>query len=798
VPSASTSYLNAGPLPVDVTIANFEPYFEATAPDGLSAVVFDDTGEIFTLLFGADSGVLGFAGPEWGDTENCTITEGLAFLNGPEFTDATVALDVLVHEFGHYQNLAHTVVNGQIALGDNSGPTPNNTFPIPPLAGRIETMYPFYFGSNAGWSSPHLDDVAGLSTLYPVASFAAAHGTITGLILASNGRTKLTGANVIARNIANPFADAVSAISSDYAIGYGQASPFVGVYTIRGLTPGRRYAVYVDQILAGGFSTPPLNPLPGPEEFYNGASESNDRDTDNPASFTAVPVSAGDTVSRITIILNAFKPGDALPVGDDAAIELSLPFRFDVCGQSFDSVFVNANGNLTFGSPSPDFSESRFEFLDGPARAAGLWRDLNPAAGGVVTFAETNQTFTVSWVNVPEFPSTGSNSFSIKLYRAFDRIDMTYGSATAVAGLAGVSCGGKGTSRFEQQQNLSQFRRFFVELFTDAAGFELFSESRPFDLANTTIRYTGTLNYNDRWAGSNNTAAKARRVTLPFNSAGIFNYTELERPDDVDFFKFRAKAGQFVIAEILTGQLDTLLGAFDAAGIFLTANDDDGAGLLSRLAFIAPADGDYLIGVTTYPDVDFAGAGLETGRYVLSLQTLEGTVLPLDDDESVPVNLGFTFPFQGTSYTSVFVNANGNLTFGSGDGDFLESVADLLGGPPRIAGLWTDLLPFRGLVVATPEPGGLTIHYASVPEFFSDRANYFSVRLGAGGRITVSNLGVLAQDGLVGISPGGGAADPGPTNLSRLFATFPKKGTTYELFTPVAPFDLPFRRVRFN
>jgi hypothetical protein len=378
VPTASTTYLNAGPLPVDVDIANFAPYYAASAPDGLSAIVFDDTGEIFDLLFGPGSGILGFAGPEWGDPAACTISEGLAFLNGPAFTNAAIALDVLVHELGHYQNLAHTVVNGQIALGDTTGPTPNDTFPLTSLAGRIETMYPFYFGTEAGTSSPHADDKAGLSMLYPSPSFGA-KGALGGTIFASNGRTRLTGVNVIARNLANPFEDAVSAISSDFAVGYSQASPGVGAYTIRGLTPGAAYAVYVDEILAGGFSTPPLSPLPGAEEFYN-AAESNDRDTDNPALFTPVVALAGQTISGISIILNAFKPGEPLPLADDGSLELALPFLFHVCGQSFESVFVNANGSLTFGAPSADFTESRLEFLDGPARAAGLWRDLNPVA----------------------------------------------------------------------------------------------------------------------------------------------------------------------------------------------------------------------------------------------------------------------------------------------------------------------------------------------------------------------------------------------------------------------------------
>jgi hypothetical protein len=183
------------------------------------------------------------------------------------------------------------------------------------------------------------------------------------------------------------------------------------------------------------------------------------------------------------------------------------------------------------------------------------------------------------------------------------------------------------------------------------------------------------------------------------------------------------------------------------------------------------------------------------------VQALTGTLLPVGDDSSVSVPLGFTFPFQGATWTSVFVNGNGNLTFGGANGDFSESVAELLSGQPRIAALWDDLNPDDGLVVLTPEPGAVTIHYVTVPEFLSEKANNFSIRLERSGKITLEYLGVLAQDGLVGISQGAGVLDPGPVDLSDAFS-FPRAGTTYELFTPtgvlVSPFDIPFRRITFR
>jgi hypothetical protein len=783
VGTSTASFLAGAELPVDADFTNFGPYLNPTAPDGLSAIVFDDTGQIFDALFGPGSGILGFAGPEWVNPATCAILEGVAFLNGAAFTDLTEAKDVMVHEFGHYSNLAHTVVNGQSRLvNDPTGPAPV-TFGQAPL-NEVETMYPFYFGPLSGTQTLHRDDIAMISTLYPDASFAAT-GTITGRILAANG-SRLTGVNVIARNAANPFADAVSAISSDFSLDFSQSDPFTGVYTLRGLTPGASYVVYVDQLLAGGFSTPPLVPLPGPEEFWNGDNESDGLTSDDPPSESvALAIIEGSVRSGIDVILNPFRPGDPLPVGDDGFVQIFLPFSFKVCGQSFDSVFINANGSLTFGAGSGDFSESMPEFLTGPPRIAGLWDDLNAAAGGTVTFDQNDNSFTARWEGVPEWLATGANTFAITLKRSANSATITYGDMSATDGLAGLSCGRSVTSGFELETDLRTVpHRRTIDMNDQTAVFQQFSAADN-DLDGSELQFVKFKRGFEDVFESNDSIATAKQIHLPFSTQDVDRFSAINSTGgDVDYYRLKVKAGDILAIELVRGNFDATLGVFDATtGDLLITDDDSGLNLLPRLLLQANVDLDLAVAVSAFPDLDFNGDGGEGGRYVLYVNRLRGEILAAGDDTSTEVSIPFFFPYQGATRTSVFVNSNGNLTFGVGSTDFSESLPEFLSGPPRIAPLWDDLDARGGLVIAERTPISLTLHYVSVPEFLSTSPNYFSTTLLVGGFLALDWGPTARSDALVGLTGGGGAPDPGEADLARTLLLRTNR-TIYDIFQP--------------
>ncbi len=83
--------------------------------------------------------------------------------------------------------------------------------------------------------------------------------------------------------------------------------------------------------------------------------------------FVAVSAAAGGVRSGTDVVFNEFRPGDHLPVGDDGAVLLSIGFPFSLCGQTYSSVYVNANGSLTFGVASTVFTETVPELAGRPA-----------------------------------------------------------------------------------------------------------------------------------------------------------------------------------------------------------------------------------------------------------------------------------------------------------------------------------------------------------------------------------------------------------------------------------------------
>jgi uncharacterized protein YuzB (UPF0349 family) len=833
VATSTISFTQGANLTVDVDETNFLEYYEAEAPDGVSAIVYDNTGAIFELLFGEDSGVLGFAGPEFGDIATCTITEGLAFLNGPEFTpaDLNIGFAIMVHEFGHFSNLAHSQTNGGILLGlavavpEPSGPAPSGIFGAPTVADfanneLVETMYPFIFGGQFGSESLALDDTTAVSRLYPEANYLTSTATVAGSIFSPNGVTRLSGVNVIARNVANPFLDAVSALSGDFTDEIDSTvSPVVGTYRFTGLTPGAQYAVFVDEILDGGFSTTPRL-LPGPEEFASGATESS---SDATGTFAPVVVAAGATRTGVNVIFNVPLPGVPLSVGDDGSVELFPEFPIDFCGVRYTSLFANANGSITFGNASASLVESTFGHLNGPPRIAGLWDDLNAETTGSVIFEETATSFTVKWQGVPEYPDVGGNTFSITLNRknhlgqllgsaVGNPFSISYGAMSAVDGLAGYGCGGILTSGFESESDLSALRGSIGGVIPVPAIYE--------DLVGTGANETNDLRGTLRFNGVNRILDltelvrrndSIRRATpllkLPFDSANPSFATEIDPDrDDVDFYSFRVRAGDVLAIEVVRGTLDTVIGVFDAdTGELLVTDDDGGSGLLSRLLLQADADLRLAVAVSTYPDIEFLGVGETKGRYSLYVNTYRGTPIEIDDDATAPVALTRPFSFQGQSRNSMFVNSNGSLSFGTGDPSTNATVPAFLAGPPRISPLWTDLDPTGflgnpGLVLVDTNARPAAVHFVSVGEFFSSSPNYFTAELGDQGKIEVKWGPTERGAGLVGVTQGGGATDPGSTDLSR--RGLRPNGTTYEDFQfnrttrGVSDFDLFFNEIR--
>ena len=143
----------------------------------------------------------------------------------------------------------------------------------------------------------------------------------------------------------------------------------------------------------------------------------------------------------------------------------------------------------------------------------------------------------------------------------------------------------------------------------------------------------------------NQTLSTAQTV----ESAGVVVNGKLEKTNDVDTYRFALKQGQTVVADVLANEvlgspMDAVLQITSAEG-FVLAQEDDSPKLDPRLAFTAPADGDYAVRLFAFPDVATSSIRFAGGAnfiYRLTLTTgpygHHPTPLALEKNVPTPVN----------------------------------------------------------------------------------------------------------------------------------------------------------------
>jgi hypothetical protein len=138
--------------------------------------------------------------------------------------------------------------------------------------------------------------------------------------------------------------------------------------------------------------------------------------------------------------------GEKIPIGDDESARVALPFTFPFYAGRYAQLFVNSDGNVTFGVEEHASSDRNVaRFLTGPPRIAPAFDDLDPSAGGGVFQRVDGDALLITWCDVPEFDAP-ARRVNVQLRLAADGgIDFVYGSLLSPsAAVVGVSPGETG------------------------------------------------------------------------------------------------------------------------------------------------------------------------------------------------------------------------------------------------------------------------------------------------------------------------------------------------------------------
>src|SRR5258706_961364 len=141
----------------------------------------------------------------------------------------------------------------------------------------------------------------------------------------------------------------------------------------------------------------------------------------------------------------AASKGHLVKLGDDDSQSEPIPFPFAFFGHTYQSIYINSDGNLTFNAgdnASTDRSLGRM--VAGEPRVSPLFRDLDPskASKGVTVTSDATR-FVVSWVQVPEYSDFGTaalQTFQMRIYPD-GRIQFAYNGINTSGAIVGIAPG---------------------------------------------------------------------------------------------------------------------------------------------------------------------------------------------------------------------------------------------------------------------------------------------------------------------------------------------------------------------
>lgn len=513
-------------------------------------------------------------------------------------------------------------------------------------------------------------------------------------------------------------------------------------------------------------------------------------------------------------------------LSDDDSHKLDLGFSFPFFGKTYPEVYLNADGNLTFGAgDEATLPRDKARFLTGAPRIAALYADLNPALGGSVSWGKTApDTLFVRFDKVKRYDNGGSGSVKVTL-EASGAVTLAYEAVSGSGYVVGVSRGGAGNAAGE-----SSLVEGTLAYGGANALYEVFGP-KPFGLVGKTLTFTPGSGPTPPPPPAETALKLADDDSKPIPIGFSFpffgkTYTTVYVNSDgnLSFGSGDSASANRDKSRFLTGvpriaalyrDLDPSVGGtvtYESKPAALTIRYQGvrhwGSNLASTVSIVLHADGlvelgygqvaqdSFIVGVskggagnagveqvlaTLGNPIGYGGTDtifqvfgkttpFDLGGKTIAFSTQGGvnpppppptpteTYLSLGDDATTQVPLGFGFPFFGQSYTSAWVNSDGNITFGKGDGVTANrDEKRFLTGAPRIALLYADLDPSSGGAVSYrhDDPQSITIRFAGVPVWGGAGAVTASAKLAASGAVTLSYESTSIPSAIVGVSKGG-------------------------------------------